>query len=563
MLGSLAQGSSSGSYQLDVRAVVPAVIWTAVLFSLGQVLLPVQRALFERVKYRVDGKLIDRVMICAMRPTGLQLLEDQRFLSDLSKAASVTERDFTFGSACAGLISLVARYTQLVCLAIVVGVRWSPLAAVGLCCVTLTFRHAQRGGLHQFGKLFGRKWSAQRTALYMRDLATSRAVGKEVRVFALSLWLQDRYRAAQLTWLKPMWQERRRIYLWPWLRYAVTCLIVAAVILTLLGRAGARGSIDVTSLALVMQAVVAAVRLGDFYPEADMQTEWGMFAYEALRSIEVQARAEGIDDSQPCPVHEPLDSASFDVQFTGIRFSYQGSSQPVFENLEIKIPAGQSLGVVGLNGAGKTTLVKLLARFYDPTAGNILAGETDIRSLDPREWRRKLAIVFQDFNHYESSVYDNVALGAVERYDDREGVIEALDRAGALPFVTALPHGLDTILSPRRHGGVDLSGGQWQRIAIARALFAVRAGASIVVLDEPTANLDVRAETAFFQNFSEIVTGVTTILISHRLASVRHADSIIVLERAAVIEQGTHESLLELGGRYAELFNIQAIHYQS
>jgi ATP-binding cassette subfamily B protein len=230
----------------------------------------------------------------------------------------------------------------------------------------------------------------------------------------------------------------------------------------------------------------------------------------------------------------------------------------VLRNLELTIPAGRSLAIVGLNGAGKTTLVKLLARLYEPQSGRITVDGVDVRDFEPAAWRRRLGAIFQDFVHYDLPVRENVGFGAPELLGDDESVRSALSRAGALSLVEALPHGLDTMLSREYADGAELSGGQWQRIAIARALMAVEGGASVLVLDEPTANLDVRAEAEFFDQFLELTRGVTTILISHRFSSVRRADRIVVLEEGAVVEDGTHAELVALGGRYAELFHLQA-----
>jgi ATP-binding cassette subfamily B protein len=213
---------------------------------------------------------------------------------------------------------------------------------------------------------------------------------------------------------------------------------------------------------------------------------------------------------------------------------------------------------VGLNGAGKTTIVKLLTRLYEPAAGRVLIDGDDVRSFDVADWRRQIAVIFQDFNRYELTAAENIGFGAVEMAADRERIRAAARRAGILATLERLPRGLDTPLARQYEGGAELSGGQWQRVAIARSIFAIENGASILVLDEPTAALDVRAEAAFFEKFVDVTRGMTALLISHRFSSVRHADNIVVLAGGRIVEQGSHEELVAARGRYASLFALQA-----
>jgi ABC-type multidrug transport system fused ATPase/permease subunit len=221
----------------------------------------------------------------------------------------------------------------------------------------------------------------------------------------------------------------------------------------------------------------------------------------------------------------------------------------VLDGFDLTIPTGSSLAIVGPNGAGKTTLAKLLCRLYDPDAGAVLVDDVDLRDLYVSSWRKRIAAVFQDYVRYELPLRDNVApLGAPD-----VAVTRALELAGATE-----PSTLDTVLSRSYKDGTDLSGGQWQRVALARALCAVELGAGVVVLDEPTAQLDVRGELEIFDRILEATRGLTTILISHRFSTVRHADRICVLEHGRVVELGSHEELMQLGGRYRTMFDLQA-----
>jgi ABC-type multidrug transport system fused ATPase/permease subunit len=237
-----------------------------------------------------------------------------------------------------------------------------------------------------------------------------------------------------------------------------------------------------------------------------------------------------------------------EIRCRDLTFGYPGGP-PVLDRFDLTIPAGTSLAIVGQNGAGKTTLAKLLCRLYDPQGGAIEIDGIDLRELSLESWRSRLAAVFQDFIHFELPLRDNVApAGAPD-----ETVRAALELAGASKLAS-----LDTVLARGYEGGTDLSGGQWQRVALARALCAVREGAGLVLLDEPTAQLDVRGEAEIFDRILEATRNRTTILISHRFSTVRHADRICVLEHGRVVELGTHDELMALRGRYRTMFDLQA-----
>jgi ABC-type multidrug transport system fused ATPase/permease subunit len=241
-------------------------------------------------------------------------------------------------------------------------------------------------------------------------------------------------------------------------------------------------------------------------------------------------------------------SPATEICFRDVTFAYPGG-KAVLKGFNLTIPSGSSLAIVGRNGAGKTTLAKLLCRLYDPQAGAIEVDGVDVRAFDLESWRSRVAAVFQDFIRFELPLRDNVAPSGAP--DD--SVRNALAAAGAAGLAD-----LDTVLARGYAGGTDLSGGQWQRVALARALCAVERGAGLVLLDEPTAQLDVRGEAEIFDRILAATRRCTTILVSHRFSTVRHADRICVLEDGAVIELGTHDELMALGGRYRTMFDLQA-----
>jgi ABC-type multidrug transport system fused ATPase/permease subunit len=322
-------------------------------------------------------------------------------------------------------------------------------------------------------------------------------------------------------------------------------LVVTAnvTVFWLLASAAADGRISLGEVVVYVQSAVGVsmIAFGGFSWALDgaaapvaavLRLESAMYPAGALRSGDRPADA--------APARE--------IRLRDVTFAYPGGT-PVLEHFDLAIPAGSSLAIVGQNGAGKTTIAKLLCRLYDPQAGAIEIDGVDVRELNLASWRSRVTAVFQDFLRLELPLRDNVApAGAPD--DVIRGALEA---AGAANLAA-----LDTVLARGYEGGTDLSGGQWQRIALARALAAVRLGAGLVLLDEPTAQLDVRGEAEIFDRLLAATRHCTTILISHRFSTVRHADRICVLEHGHVIELGTHEELMALGGRYRTMFDLQA-----
>lgn len=248
------------------------------------------------------------------------------------------------------------------------------------------------------------------------------------------------------------------------------------------------------------------------------------------------------------------------IEFKNVTFRYPGAERPVLQDVSFSLAPGQTLALVGENGAGKTTLIKLLARLYDPSEGQILLGGRDLREYDCEEYYRQLGIIFQDFSRYDLTVRENIGLGWVEAIEDRERVAQAARLGGASGLIDRLPEGLETTLGKRFKGGADLSGGEWQKIALSRAFLR---DASLLILDEPTAALDVYAESEVYEHFAELTQGKTTVFVTHRLSSVKSAQKILVLKEGRLIEEGSHTELLAKGGEYARMFTIQAERYQS
>ena len=559
MIGFVPDAVHAGVGSPEWRNLVLAFVAAAAAFVVAQILGPLQNALGELMARRVDGTVYQRLVAASLKSAGIGPLEDQRLLDSLMQAVQTLEFGFrTPGIACAALLALVARYTQLLGQAALVGIVFSWPAAAALVLVTMVFRRGNRGGLRKYARLFGENLGTLRETDYYLQTSLRAAAAKEIRVFGLANWLMARYRGLRMGMLDLIWSERRRIYFVPYLRYTVFGLAATALILAALGRAAAGGSLTLTQLALALQAVLAAIRLGENFPEADTQTQFGMFAYDGVQKFERGIAGYDMRTVQLQPEVDPTGLPTTEIRFESVKFSYPGSDRAVLDGLDLVLPAGKCTAIVGLNGAGKTTLVKLLSRLYDPTDGRLLVDGVDARSFGIDNWRRRIGVIFQDFNRYELTAAENIGFGAIERAGDTVRIREAARRAGILGTLERLPNGLDTPLARQYEGGTELSGGQWQRVAIARAIFALENGASILVLDEPTAALDVRAEAAFFDRFLDVTRGATSVLISHRFSSVRRADRIVVLEHGKAVEEGTHEELLAADGRYAALFKLQA-----
>jgi ATP-binding cassette subfamily B protein len=458
----------------------------------------------------------------------------------------------TPGAAIAGLIALLARYAQLAGGVVVTGVVLGPVAALVITAAALVARFGERGIQARYSLLASRSAAARRKAYYILDTGSSLAAAKEIRVLGTLPWWRERGDRDSGSYLRPLWRARCRIRLAPVTVYSLVVLAGTAAVLVMLRDTAGRGGLSVPGLSLALQAVLIVLRFGVYFPEADDQTLDGMRARDSMLQIERTAaqRRPGGRAAGQVPVSG--------IAFEKVSFAYPGSGRNVLRDLDLEFPAGTSTAIVGLNGAGKTTLVKLLCGLYEPTGGRITVDGTGLEELDARSWQRRLAVIYQDYVRYELDAAANIGLGAPGHMRDTRALERAIEWAGATGVIAALPDGLATVLSSRYSGGVDLSGGQWQRIALARALFAVQGGASVLVLDEPTAQLDARAEVAFFDRFLELTRGLTTVVISHRFSTVRRADRIAVLDGGQITERGSHEELMAAGGQYAELFKLQA-----
>jgi ATP-binding cassette, subfamily B, bacterial len=518
-----------------------------VVFILMQVLPPIHYVTGANLGSRTAAWLYDQLTKACVQPPGMGHLENPALIRDLTVA-----REFDLGLTGPPLfISMDFIASELVMVvggvaaAIVLAAYawWAPLVLAGAWMGTHWLLR-ESGVWHDRNTTEVR--DAQRHAEYAYRLAVDAPSAKELRLFGLSNWVVDRFRTRRKRLLDLQWNAtrlREQPVLWSLLLAASANVAV----FWSLAHSASGGQLSLGRLVTFASAAIATSTIA--FGGLSWALDFAAAPAGAVVRLEAAmapsgALASGHQTAAGLPARE--------IRFRGVTFAYPSMDTPVLAGLDLVIPAGSSLAIVGVNGAGKTTIAKLLCRLYDPQEGAIEIDGVDLRTLDVDEWRAGLTAVFQDFIRFELPLRDNVApSGAPD-----EAILPALAAAGASGLA-----GLDTILSRAYAGGTDLSGGQWQRIALARALCAVERGARVVLLDEPTAQLDVRGEAEIFDRVLAATRRATTILISHRFSTVRHADRICVLENGAVVELGTHDQLMAAGGRYRTMFDLQAARF--
>jgi len=551
---SVATGVVVGAIGHHASLAVPLIL-VGVLFIALQVLGPLHTALSANLGDRTAAWLFDELTGACVAVPGIGHLEDPELAADLQLA-----RDFDRGMTgpplsvsmdliAGGLVNMVAGLAQA---CVLFGFAWwaPPVLAGGWLGTHWLLRES---GVWK-DRNTEEVRQAQRDADYAYRLAVDPPAAKELRIFGLPDWVLERFLVS-----------RRRLHR---LQYEATRMRERSVLASL--------ALVLAANVLVFWALAAAaldhrLAVGALVAYASAAVGTSMIAFGGLnwaldsaaapvaaagRLKAAMARASTVTSGD-----RPADGMpAHHIRFRDVTFAYPAApARPVLGGLDLEIPAGSSLAIVGQNGAGKTTLAKLLCRLYDPQSGAIEVDGVDLRDLDTESWRRQVTAVFQDFVRFELTLRENVVpretggglSGGVAGLD---GTVEAaLAEAGAGTLAS-----LDTVLAKGYSGGTDLSGGQWQRVALARALAAVRFGAGLVLLDEPTAQLDVRGEAEIFERVLAATRSCTTILISHRFSTVRHVDRIAVVEHGAVVELGSHDELMALRGRYWTMFSLQA-----
>ncbi|HXN90260.1 MAG TPA: ABC transporter ATP-binding protein [Candidatus Sulfotelmatobacter sp.] len=400
------------------------------------------------------------------------------------------------------------------------------------------------------------RWGSRllRRMNYMVNLVTTDSFAKEVKLFGLGHYFIERYRLIATAFYDSQRSQVVRRYMTGFALGNISTIVTS-----------------LTYLYIALQAIAGRLSLGSLtaYTQAAVQVQnsiqsvlsgfSGMYEHNLYLNnlVELMAKEPSMPvAATPVPVPQPMRG---EIRFDNVSFAYPGAQNQALSNLSFTVKAGETLAVVGRNGAGKTTLFKLICRLYDPLEGRILIDGIDIKDFEPDELRRQIGAMFQDYVDYQATAAENIGLGNLPEIANRDSVVSASKQAGSDELIAHLPEGYDTALGKWFDAGVNLSGGEWQKVALARAF--MREDARILLLDEPTSALDAQAEYDLFERLRSLTHGRTAVYISHRFSTVRRADRIVFLEHGRLVEEGTHEELIRLNGRHARLFRMQAAAY--
>jgi len=541
------QGMEAGA---GFHYVVPYLALEFTLVLIGSLTSQV-RALFDRILQSQLTNHVNTLIIRKAISLDLQFFEDPIFYDTLQNARR--QADSSALNIVNSTLQMVQQVITLISLVILL-VRFSPWLAVIVFVSAIPAFLSQSQYAERAFRAVSRRAPEARLLNYLETLLTGNDTVKEIKLFGLGEPLLKRYQElfTQFFLEDRVIAERRTIAGLGWgmlsnlAYYGSYAWIILRTITSLITLG------DMTMFLALFRQSQSSIR--SLLDSLNRLYESNLFLDNLMTYLKLQpllvSPVNGL--TAPAPILQG-------IEFKHVSFCYPGSDVYVLRDINLHIQPGERIALVGLNGAGKTTLIKLLTRLYDPTDGQVLLDGVDLRDYDLTSLHQRFGVIFQDFVRYQFTVRENIGFGQVDALDDLARIKDAADRGGASPIIENMPQGYDTMLGRRWEKGQELSGGQWQKIALSRAFMRK---AEVLVLDEPTSALDAEAEYEVFRRFGELVEGRIAVLISHRFSTVRMADRIVVLSAGKVIELGSHAELIQLDGAYARLFNLQAEGYR-
>ena len=540
-----------------------APIWVPVGLQLGIVLLSnllstlsniVQQLLQEHVSNHIQLLILEKA-----NTLDLAFFEDPEFYDKLRQATeqstykpvSMISQTFDLFRTLVTLVSMIVLLAQLA---------WW-LTIIALLVPLPAFISSARYGWRGYQQM-RRQSPERRLMMYLTDLLSADTYNKEIKLFNLGPLFISRFKHLAHTFSEENRQLLTKRYMANFFWTALTGVTNSGIYFYVALRA-VMDPLQVTlgSLTLYTQtATQTGQNFQGLLTGISSMYENNLYVNLLFEFLEYKPRI--VSPALPAPVQGAPEAKGLEIEFRNVSFTYPGKNpdtQAALKNVSFTIKAGEAIALVGRNGAGKTTLVKLLTRLYDPDEGEILMGGHNIKEYDLHDLREQVGVIFQDYVHYYMTAHENIAVGRVAEIENQNLVVRAAQKSGASTVIEKLPDGYDTMLGKWFKGGTQLSGGEWQKVALARAFIR---NAHILVLDEPTSSLDAQAEYEVFTRFRTLTEGKTAVFISHRFSTVRLADRIFVLEHGKIHESGSHQELMELDGRYAELFNLQAEAYR-
>jgi len=539
---------------VDHKEVISAHLWwlTALEFALA-----ITGSVLGRLIDYYDAVLADRYMrhisIRVMDHASqldLQSYEDPVYYDRLERArVQATDR--------LGMIQSIGRLFQQTITVISLSVAlvyFSPwLLLVLIVCLIPAFLGESHFAFLNYAKNF-RQTPVKRELDYLRQVGGSKEAAKELKLFGLSRFLTDRFTSLS----NGIFDENIALF-----RRRLTAVSLLSMLSTA-GYYGAyawaiwetvHGVFDVGTLVFLTASIMnASNNISQMFSTLSSIADQALFLTDLLAFFQMRPSVMSKPDALPAP--RPIRDG---FEFQDVSFSYPGTERLILHHLNFRLEPGERIALIGQNGQGKTTIVKLITRLYDPTAGRILLDGIDLREYEIEDLCREIGVIFQDFMRYEMTAQENIAVGRIEYLNDMDRIRSAAEKSLADGVIERLAGGYKQMLGRRFEGGVDLSGGEWQKIALARAYLRE---AQVLILDEPTAALDARAEYEVFERFNELTVSKMALFISHRFSTVRMAERIIVLEDGCIAEEGSHDRLVARGGRYAEMFELQASSYR-